>query len=208
MKAFLLLTMGIVCLMGCTSIKTIQVPGYDDGNDTVLHGLSSKSDVNYGANPQLAADAWTFSKEPGIIRSLLRFDLSTIPPKATVTKATLSLYAWGKDIGLGKHASKTGSNEGLLQRVTSSWDENTVTWNTQPTTTSVNEVMLPASTSPDQNYVNIDVTALINDMRKNPSESFGFMLRLKTEEIYRILNFCSSDHEDHSKHPKLMVEYK
>lgn len=195
-------------LIGCSSIKTIQVKATQNGKDAVLHGLPTLVNVNYGQNPQLPAEAWTFSGEAGIIRSVIQFDLSSIPPNAQITKAALSLYAWGSETGLGKHSSKSGSNEGVLQRVTSNWDEETVTWHSQPTTTEVNQLILPLSSSPEQDYIDIDVTKLVQDMSANPESSFGFMLKLKTEEKYRALNFCSKDHADPLKHPKLVVEYK
>lgn len=195
-------------LFGCTSIKTIQVKATQNGKDAVLHGLPTQVNINYGQNPQLPAEAWTFGGETGVIRSVFQFDLSSIPPKAQILKASLTLYAWGSETGLGKHSPKSGSNEGLLQRVTSNWDENTVTWDTQPTATEANQVLLPPSTSPDQNYIDIDVTNLVQDMKINPEASFGFMLKLKTESKYRALNFCSKEHADPSRHPKLTVEYK
>lgn len=203
--SYLLLLVGLIA---CKSVKTIQVRADNQSNDAILHGLSSMTDVNYGHNPQLAANAWTFNKEPGIIRSLLQFDLSSVPPNAEIIKASLSLYAWDSDTGLGRHSPRSGSNEGLLQRVTSSWDENTVTWNTQPSSTELNQVLLPPSTSPEQNYLDIDVTTLVQDMVNNREASFGFMLKLRTESVYRILNFCSSDHTDATRHPKLNIEYK
>src|SRR5688572_20997457 len=126
-------------LIGCSSVKTIQVKATQNGKDAVLHGLPTLVNVNYGQNPQLPAEAWTFSGETGVIRSVLQFDLASIPSDAQITKASLSLYAWGSETGLGKHSSKSGSNEGLLQRITSSWDENTITWGTQPTITEMNQ---------------------------------------------------------------------
>jgi hypothetical protein len=51
------------------------------------------------------------------------------------------------------------------------------------------------------------VTNLVVDMLASPDESFGFMLQMQVEEYYRKLNFCTSDHEDSSKHPKLEICY-
>jgi len=57
----------------------------------------------------------------GAYRSLLRFDLSQIPSGATVTDATLEVYAYRYE----------GSNTFQFYRATEPWEE-TVTWNTQP----------------------------------------------------------------------------
>src|SRR5688572_25916229 len=93
--------------IGCTAVQTIQVKATQNGQDAVLHGLPLKATVNYGVNQQLPAEAWTFSGEPAVIRSILQFDLSSIPPKSQILKASLSLYSWGSEVGLGKHSTKS-----------------------------------------------------------------------------------------------------
>jgi gliding motility-associated-like protein len=175
------------------------------GKDAILHGLSSQSNVNYGNDPQLPADAWTFSGESGVLRGIFEFDLSSIPQGCTITNAKLFLYAWTQTNGLGQHSSLSGPNTVLIQRVTSPWNEGTVTWNTQPSTTVQSQVTLPATTIPTLDYLNINVTALVQDMVNDPQNSHGFMLKLQTEQYYRIMNFCSSDHPDPTKHPSLNI---
>jgi len=187
---------------------TVEItPDGASGKDALLHGLWSEVDKNYGNNPQFAACAWTVQGIPFVLRSVIQFDLSMIPANAVVTEAYLSLYAWDSDGGLMRHSTLSGSNETWIVRVTSSWNENTVTWNTQPGATTLHQVLIPASISDTENYLDIDVTQLVQDMQANPANSFGFMIRLKTEEYYRNLNFCSSDHANPALHPKLVVKY-
>ena len=198
-------------LLACTSVYaqttlTLQ-PDAAAGKDAILHGLASEAGVNYGSNVQFIATAWTFQGNEGTVRSVIDFDLSSVPAGATVTSAYLTLYAWGESISFGPHSDLSGSNACWLQRVTSNWDENSVTWNTQPSSTTANRVALAASTSPTQDYPDINVTALVQDMVSSPSTSFGFMILLQDETYYRKLNFCSSDHQNSAKHPKLVVTY-
>ena len=199
----------ILSIIFCSSVIQAQVtvqlkPGALCGKDALLHGLPSEANINYGNNDQLPADAWTFSGNPGVVRAVLEFDLSSIPVGATVQSATLSLHAIDFTNGLGQHS---GQNASWLRRVTSPWGESTVTWNTQPSYTTQNEVALPASSSPTQDYPNINVAALVQDMVNDPQNSFGFMLMLQVEQIYSCLNFCSSDHANPSFWPSLTITY-
>lgn len=189
------------------NIITLQ-PDSDNGKDALLHGLYSETNKNYGENGQLASDSWTFGGEPGILRSVIDFNLKQIPESAIITSAKLSLYAWdSNDYSLGLHWFSDGSNASWLERVTNSWSESTVTWNNQPSTTPANRVNLLQSTSQTQNYLDIDVTQLVQDMVDKPDSSFGFMLKLQTEDGMRRMNFCSSDHLNNVYHPKLVVAY-
>lgn len=66
---------------------------------------------------------------------------------------------------------------------------------------------MPATTSASQNFLNINVTALVQDMISFPNQSFGFMLRLSDENYYRSVDFASSDSPDAQLRPKLVVTY-
>jgi len=205
MKRSYLLLATVFYLQLCFGQTTIVLqPDSASGKDALLHGLSSEVDKNFGKNPQFAATAGTFNGEFGATRSIISFNLSQIPANAVINAAKLSLYAWDTNSGLLQHS---GSNAGWLERVTSAWNEFTVTWNSQPTTTTVNRVELPISTSGTQDYLAINVTQLVSDMIANPLNSYGFMLKLQTEESYRRLNFCSSDHPIQTLHPKLEIQY-
>ncbi len=183
-------------------------PGASEGIDAFIHGLSSLSATNFGTNEQLCAAAWTFTPDPGVIRTLINFSLPGLPPNAVITTAELSLYAIDNENGFGYHSTLTGSNEAWVERVTSSWTESAVTWNNQPSTTTTNRVALPASQAPNEDYLDINVTQLVKDMYLDPQNSHGFMVKLQDENYFRRLNFCSSDHADSQKHPKLVVCYR
>jgi len=187
-----------------SSTCIILQPNAVNGQDAYID--SRLPNTNYGAIEDFISSAWTNSGSPTIVRSLVNFDLTGIPPNATINSASLSLYAYNS-VGNQTHSTLSGSNASTLQRVTSNWAENSVTWNTQPTTTALNQVTLAASTSTNQNYTNIDVTNLVVDMQNNPSSSFGFMLKLITEQYYRKMVFASSDNLDANLHPKLEICY-
>lgn len=185
---------------------TLQ-PDPVDGKDAFVHGLPSLSTNNWGSNEQLCAAAWTFNGDPGVVRSLIDFDLPVLPANAVVTSAELSLYSIDNENGFGYHSSLSGPNEAWVERITGPWSESTVNWNTQPVTTATNRISLSTSTSPTQNYLDLNVTQLVKDMYQNPANSYGFMIKLQNESYFRRMNFCSSDHPNASKRPKLKVCY-
>ncbi|MBP6391829.1 MAG: DNRLRE domain-containing protein [Flavobacteriales bacterium] len=141
-------------------------------------------------------------------RGAMDFDLTGIPAGSTVLGAFLSLSAIGP-FGVGDVAAigHVGQNQSQLRRITSAWADNTVTWNTQPTTTAQNEVLLDPSTYATENYLNINVTALVQDMIDDPATSFGFVLQLVNETTSRGLAFHSSLAPDADKRPVLLVIY-
>src|SRR5688572_658653 len=186
----------------------ILQPDSCEGNDATIASCipCGYNNMNFGSSNEYAAIAWTNGGNESNARGLLSFDITMIPPGTVITNASLSLY-WNPSGSNTGHSQMSGSNASWLQRITSPWAESTVTWDTQPTTTVQNQVVLPASTSNNQDYPNIDVTALVQDMVNNPSQSFGFMLRLQSELFYRSLLFASSDHLNSALRPKLEISY-
>lgn len=183
------------------------------GQDTYIWELSNQDgeygpteSKTYGDNKSFIAHEWTWNGDPGRRKSLINFNLSNIPPGSIILEAYLDLYAYPDSPDNG-HISLTGSNQAVLKRITSPWTENTVTWNTQPTTTDENQVFLSESISDDQDYLGIDMTEMCQDMVDNPSESTGIMFSIVQPSYYRAMIFASSDHPNPDKHPRLTVIY-
>ena len=179
-------------------------PSGDEGKDALISSFEPSK--NRGVYPDFVAKSWTVSGNPVDYRSLIEFDLSNIPSGAIINSAGLSLFSQ-ESTGLGSHSTTSGSNESVLSRITSSWNENAVTWNNQPTTTTENEVFLSESSGSIQDYLNIDVTNLIEDMIADSNNSHGFLMKLLNEQHYRSMVFAASDHSDSNLHPKLDICY-
>ncbi len=187
------------------STITLQ-PNAEEGKDALAFSLYP--DSSHALTMYFSAFDWTFQGDPGTGRSFIDFDLSEIPENATVLDARLSLYyhhIYG-DVEQF-HWSLSGSNKSYLQRIISPWEEDEVTWNFQPDVDTTHQVEVHESDSARQDYPDIDVTALVQDMVENPATSFGFRFILQIEAYYRRLFFASSDHQVDSLHPKIVITY-
>jgi hypothetical protein len=174
--------------------------GYHDGTSTAAN--------NYGGATQNAAFCIPATASVGglnVNRALIDFNLTVIPSGATIMSAFINLYSMNP---YGSYPGHTGSaNASYLERITQNWQEYVVTWNNQPTSTTLNQVTLANSTSPTQNYTNINVLPLVQDMMNNPANSFGFMLKMVNQASTNIMPFCSNDHANTSLRPTLVITY-
>ncbi|MEZ4684933.1 MAG: DNRLRE domain-containing protein [Bacteroidia bacterium] len=169
--------------------------------DAQIH--SNSPTVNRAHFPSNVIYGWTNGGQPGVKRSLIQFDLGSIPSNATISHAALSLFYDGTETDAnGVHS---GSNAAFIKRITSSWVDTTVNWNNQPATTTLHQVLMAPSSSPTQDYTGIDVTALVQDM--HAGNNYGFMIQLQNENPYAALIFGSKDHPDPAIWPVLRVCY-
>jgi hypothetical protein len=203
-KITLLLMSVTFCYVLNAQTTIILQPDGSHGKDAYIDSRSNNN--NYGSHPDFAAISWTNGGTGVDVRGLIDFDFSSIPAGVTINSASLSLYSYDSPAN-GTHLTLSGSNESVLSRVTAFWDEYSVTWSSQPSTTTQNQVFLPASTDSIQDYLNINVTNLVQDMINDPNNSHGFLLKLATEEYYRRMIFASSDNPDPKLHPKLEICY-
>lgn len=202
---------GFLCLCLGTSSNAQYTLTLTPSHDAVVgyHDNYNSANTNYNGAIHYSAIA-----QPGATggvnknRGLMKFDLSPIPSDATVWGAYLSLSASGP-IGIGDVASvgSVGQNACKLYRITSAWNDYSVTWNTQPSFTMENAVPLAQSTYTMQNYLSIDVTNLVQDMVNDPANSFGFMLKLDNEVPTRGLVAYGMLAPNPDKRPVLVVAY-
>jgi len=198
-----------VVVVDSVYIVTLQ-PDAADGLDVKVTSLAPAE--NSASYNYLAIETWTVGGATNIVRTLIDFDYSSIPSGVTITKAVLTLYADTTDDESGgvyppghqQHGG--GGNSAELNRITSPWNKQTVTWQTMPTVDSNTSISVPASTSASETY-NIDVSAFVKDQLASPSLYHGFLIKLVTEEIYNGLYFYSSQDSHTALHPKIVIEY-
>lgn len=179
-------------------------PGSDQGKDAFIYDI--EPDRNFGDHMDFMATAWTNEGTRVIARSLIEFDLSSIPSTARIDSARLSLYAYNSPAN-GTHSNLSGYNACVIQRLLSPWEESSVTWENQPAATYSNQVYLSGSNTDVQHYPDINITNLTKDMIKYPDANFGLLFRLDYEDPYVQMVFASSDNVNSNLHPKLDVYY-
>ncbi|MBL0127279.1 MAG: DNRLRE domain-containing protein [Flavobacteriales bacterium] len=199
----------LILVSGTTSSGQAVVQIYSDKDAVIGYHYSLNSEnTNYNS-----ADWYGALSQPGNLggennsRSLIHFDLSDFPPGSLIDEATLDLFGRGA-VGLGDAASvgNIGANACYLEQITEFWEDNTVTWNTQPSVSPVNAVSLVQSTQLIQDYMNIEITAMVQAMINDPSQAQGILLRVQIEDPTRGLFFCGNAYANPAKRPRLNIK--
>jgi hypothetical protein len=153
--------------------------------------------TNFGSATKLDVQNLDGGEFPDDRRSYVGFDLSTIPGEATISSAGFKAYSY--------NAQGLRDVYVQLRRVTSSWAENSVTWNKQPTSSAHSEV----SVGTQPRMIGWDVTDLVQDHwinRKFGSDpNFGLELREPESGSYYLRSFYSADAK--ADKPYLVVTY-
>jgi len=173
---------------------TLQ-PDSEEGKDARV-GMKYH-DQNYGNSDSLSM-GYGNSADPRS-RSYLYFDVNaSLPQDAVVTSALLELHQFS--------FGGTGSLSIGLYQVTSDWQEDTITWNNQPTSASEAEYTNVASSTLDA-WRPWSIGDLVRGWSDGSISNYGMLLRAADEPATNIAYFDSSDYTDASKHPKLLINY-
>lgn len=179
-------------------------PGPAQGMDTQLRFQYPTQ--NGGQIKDFKAIAWTCGVPCGS-RGLLKFDLKAlIDSAAIVDSAFLYLYHNPTSSDPG-HSTLSGSNATYLRRVTSAWEELTVTLNTQPSYDTVGQFKISSTISGNENY-KIPVKDMVQLMLDTTEGNHGWIMMLENETAYRSMIFASSDNLDATIRPRLDVFYR
>ena len=135
-----------------------------------------------------------------IVRMYIKFDLSAVPANARVVDADLKLY---------QHDTIGSDNFTIgLYKITSDWDESTIDWDPQPTSSTdpeiTNNITAGAIT-----WKSWDIDTLVQAWLDGDITNYGMVLK-DTEEtsVSTIAYFWTSDYTiDTTKRPKLEIDY-
>ena len=154
-----------------------------------------EADTNYN-NSKLytAGEQWTAW---GTGRTFIKINILEIPNSAQ--NINLKLYAYGGDTRSGYDAKIN------VYKITSNWDENTITWNTTPTF-DTNKIYDSVIINHDsiEGWYSFNITELVQEW-KNGTKNYGLILYCPDDYSgggYR--NFYSKDNTEHvDKRPKI-----
>lgn len=149
---------------------------------------------NFGGSPYLFCGLYLGNI---IYRDLLQFDLSNMPSGYIVTRAELNLYIFRNDF---PSVSKTFN----IYRVKQSFEENTVTFNSQPV---VDTVPYASLTLDNQiaTYVTFDVTELAKEWYQGDYVNNGLQIRAINEGQNNIVAFYSKEYSSDIYFPRLEI---
>lgn len=161
-------------LVNSAYCSTAQINASQDSSITIYEPYA-----NYGSETSLYINSFLDHQQ----RSLVQFDLSSIPSGATISSATLKLY-YGSHYG-GSEAAPAGRTY-WAYRVTHSWTESGVTWDsydgTNPWTTAGSDytvtdgasLTMPSSLPV---WVQWDVTDIVSAWIEDGQPNYGFLIR-------------------------------
>ncbi len=184
---------------------TLGANAQDGYLDLTFAGNGTGSDYTDPNSPEIDASAWTAYNGPDILRGALFFNLTKLPANVTIQSAKLSLYSNPTPLNGNLVDANFGTNNAIfIERITSGWDMSSG-YNTKPTTTTTNSILIPHTNLPRLDLIDVDVTNLVKDMMANTN--YGFGIRLQSEVQYTSRLFCGIRYSDASKHPHLKIIY-
>jgi hypothetical protein len=199
---------------GLTGVDTLMINVNSPNSITLTANSTNFSAIEYiGASPdqtnasplELGAEAWTIGGSTVFVRSVFRFNLSTLPA-LPIKSAKLTLYSNPTPGTANLTTPNFGTGNAMyIQRASANWSTTGASWLNQPAADAAGQVSIPQTNASTLDLVNVDVTTLVNNMIA--SGNYGFMIRLQNEAIYNSRIFCSGIYSDASKHPTLVISY-
>ena len=171
---------------------------------------------NYSANAQLTVYTWPNNKAANAI--LMKFDLSAIPPTATISDATLQLALVGSDTApeatYTVTAAKVVGKNPVISAATGYTADGVIAW-TPNTCCSNNVPLAQADISSPYDTEVVDktagfkawsITAMVQEWLAAPATNFGLLLDADVSKLAdRYRSFASTENADPTLRPFLRV---
>ncbi|MEO8150051.1 MAG: DNRLRE domain-containing protein [Bacteroidia bacterium] len=181
--------------------KTLVLQPSSNGIDTYIESYIGGQTTNYGNASFMEISNW-YKGLHTADRTLLKFDLSSIPQGGTVISASLRLY-------VDSVVAFTNTAQHLiLKNITQNWNENTVTFSTAPAFSEYESITVPHNVVANKTPFNVSIKDFVNFWVNDSAQNKGMMIMLD-EFVYPVcwLRISSGDNPIMSQHPKLTVSY-
>ncbi|MEN6391185.1 MAG: DNRLRE domain-containing protein [Syntrophomonas sp.] len=159
-------------------------------------------DQNFGTIIALFCGQFT---QPGdSYRSLLKFDLSGLPPASTINSAHLNLYMY-------RNETSSAGEYIAVDRLLNDWGQDTVTWNNQPPFSPtpfspIWDAYIYINSSTPLGPISIDITDLVKGWFNGSIVNNGLIL-VGDELDNGLVGFYSTNHPYSTMWPQLTVNF-
>ncbi len=171
------------------------------GNIYDTYSDSANPNVNNYASTQMKVGKYYLNRYyPNVeYQSYVKIvNLPTIPEDSSIISANLCLT---------QTKSYTGVTAGVY-KATSPWQEYSIVQNNKPTTSSVVEDYYITKDNEEESVVKFDITRLYNEWYSGITPNYGVKIAEASGEGSDHTTFYTSEYEDSSKHPYIVVEYQ
>lgn len=194
---FIMLLLFPLCVPANATILTLQPDGASGIDAQIADGVYSSN--NFADDGNLIINWIDNNRSIGLIQ----YDLSQIPDGSSVDSAILDLY----------HTNNISNGTTYdIFRITSAWDENSVTFNTSP---SIDPIAVSSLTIFDNDtfvHRTWDITTLVDDWVNGTYMNYGMWIEEIPISGDGVAYFASSDwnvgYSAGEERPKLTVDYQ
>ncbi|ACA55051.1 DNRLRE domain-containing protein [Clostridium botulinum] len=134
-----------------------------------------------------------------IYRTLMYFDISSLPLNILICKATLKLY-------IKRNQNISVTKPITIHKLLEPFDENNVTYSNQPAFKDNPYTSLKINNEINK-FIEIDITNLLKEWYCAPNFNYGMLIK-SLENKSSLISFASTFGSDESKFPKLEIYYK
>lgn len=181
--------------VNCQNVSINFNPGPEYVDDAVLSELSVNA--NIGSDYVLYASHFFMSPTYKNFKSLLKFRF-WLDPNMTFNQANMLLIG-------NEHNTDSRSNASQLDAVTTNWSEKSVCWFNQPTSVTTTQVLIPATTTIDENKT-LNMIPFMNLWKNSNSTNYGALFKLQSSaDPAATMAFNSSDATSASLRPTMSL---
>ncbi len=192
----------LACLPLQSAAQTTVTYTADSTMSDAMVANGGVENSNFGSQNQFNVYYQVNQQIPMAFRTFIQYDLNAIPSNATITEAKLKFMTLSVNNAI--------THDLYVERVgTTSWTENTITWNNQPSVISSDQITIPHAQTSSTGLHEFTVTDHVQKMIANPTANNGWRIRLRGESGSADfgLMYYSSEASNVAKRPVLSITY-